>query len=210
MLAATVIVALALGAGCNLLGPSALPSGRFDMKLLGQDPTAAARDYVRRTPAHGIQPDEVLRAVFIGGSNAEVQLVQQFRRIRVLGGVLVLLVDSRSGEVLNVLTDDWQHIDPSTSIVPTLTPEQAREAALMAWPVASPEDSRGDSSSLQLIAPTYVPGLDAVRLAWGTHLRNWQLQPPGHWLVYVDARTGAVLYVSRNLTNLADVTAKTG
>lgn len=202
---AALIPLLTLGIGCNLLRSSGPPPGYFDLKLLEKDPTAATKDYVRRTSAHGIQRDEVLRAVTASSPyfDLEVGLLQQFRGIPLLGGSLYLRLDRGTGHVTRTLRNNWQGIGPSTSIQPILTADEARELALMAFPAASREDSRQEAPALKFLAPEYLPEIRTLYLAREVRLRNWYRlqeppQLPEHRIVYVDAHTGEVLYISFN------------
>jgi len=195
-----MIAALTLWAGCNLFDSSNLPSGYFDRSLLETDPTAAARDYVRRTPTHDIHPDEVLRAVIVNSSDPEVGILQQHKSIPVYGGSLYLRLDNGTGLVTKILKDEWQEIGSSTSIQPTLTADQARTFALIGCD-GSFEDSSYVGPSLRFLAPGYLPGIDALHLAWEIHLRNDHPEGtnlPEHLIVDVDAHTGTLLYISAN------------
>jgi hypothetical protein len=184
--ARSILVGMFALSGCGLLASADRPAGYFDLDLLARDPTAAVRDYVRRTPDEGIAPEDVLTG-YISASidyGNPVVATERFRGVPVIEAWREFSVDQKTGAVIG-RRDRWVRLSGGVTIVPAISADAAREIGIAAWPEAT-------SASCNAASDLAFHRIDEAnaRLAWTVRVIRAGF-PLGRCML-VDAQNGAI------------------
>jgi hypothetical protein len=210
-----VVIISVFAWSCSLFPSGDLPAEVIDLQLLDENPTAAAKDLLRRTPTYRIEPDDVAKDVTFAVSDTRIGLglLQQFKGIGVEGGQATFDVDKRNGETRLTDRSRWRAIASSTSTEPSITADSATAIAKAEYPypLREPETVFYDGLTLtEYQAPFlrfYSVAGEGTKLTWFVNVYGMNDGDADRRLCVIHAHTGQILAMGMNLVCITDRTS---